>query len=175
MKFKTFKFMYLLSYQASIWLILAIGYFDINRFFSIFSAFLAIVGAICTAVLYQKINKVEKLMFAKGFTSKLEESNSIFVASKILKEGGSSYFFGAVIWVAVGGFLFYIFYKIGQTSYYPVVGIIIKVLHVVVLLLFIVVLCHLINNPIVRALIIMFGFGSLLDTILSNSQIAIIN
>ena len=110
-----------------------------------------------------------KLMFAKGFTSKLEESNSIFVASKILKEGGSSYFFGAVIWVAVGGFLFYIFYKIGQTSYYPVVGIIIKVLHVVVLLLFIVVLCHLINNPIVRALIIMFGFGSLLGTILSNS------
>ena len=108
-------------------------------------------------------------MFAKGFTSKLEESNSIFVASKILKEGGSSYFFGAVIWVAVGGFLFYIFYKIGQTSYYPVVGIIIKVLHVVVLLLFIVVLCHLINNPIVRALIIMFGFGSLLGTILSNS------
>lgn len=60
MKFKTFKFMYLLSYQASIWLILAIGYFDINRFFSIFSAFLAIVGAICTAVLYQKISKVEK-------------------------------------------------------------------------------------------------------------------
>lgn len=60
MKFKTFKFMYLLSYQASIWLILAIGYFDINRFFFIFSAFLAIVGAICTAVLYQKISKVEK-------------------------------------------------------------------------------------------------------------------
>lgn len=59
MKFKTFKFMYLLSYQASIWLILAIGYFDINRFFSIFSAFLAIVGAICTAVLYQKISKLE--------------------------------------------------------------------------------------------------------------------
>lgn len=47
--------MYLLSYQASIWLILAIGYFDINRFFSIFSAFLAIGGAICTAVLYQKV------------------------------------------------------------------------------------------------------------------------
>ena len=115
------------------------------------------------------LDKFNKLMFAKGFTSKLEESNSIFVASKILKEGGSSYFFGAVIWVAVGGFLFYIFYKIGQTSYYPVVGIIIKVLHVVVLLLFIVVLCHLINNPIVRALIIMFGFGSLLGTILSNS------
>ena len=60
MKFKTFKFMYLLSYQASIWLILAIGYFDINRFFSIFSAFLAIGGAICTAVLYQKVSKVEK-------------------------------------------------------------------------------------------------------------------
>lgn len=115
------------------------------------------------------LDNFNKLMFAKGFTSKLEESNSIFVASKILKEGGSSYFFGAVIWVAVGGFLFYIFYKIGQTSYYPVVGIIIKVLHVVVLLLFIVVLCHLINNPIVRALIIMFGFGSLLGTILSNS------
>lgn len=115
------------------------------------------------------LDNFNKLMFAKGFTSKLEESNSIFVASKILKEGGSSYFLGAVIWVAVGGFLFYIFYKIGQTSYYPVVGIIIKVLHVVVLLLFIVVLCHLINNPIVRALIIMFGFGSLLDTILSNS------
>ena len=100
------------------------------------------------------LDNFNKLMFAKGFTSKLEESNSIFVAS---------------IWVAVGGFLFYIFYKIGQTSYYPVVGIIIKVLHVVVLLLFIVVLCHLINNPIVRALIIMFGFGSLLGTILSNS------
>ena len=115
------------------------------------------------------LDNFNKLMFAKGFTSNLEESNSIFVASKILKEGGSSYFFGAVIWVAVGGFLFYIFYKIGQTSYYPVVGIIIKVLHVVVLLLFIVVLCHLINNPIVRALIIMFGFGSLLGTILSNS------
>ena len=115
------------------------------------------------------LDNFNKLMFAKGFTSKLEESNSIFVASKILKEGGSSYFFGAVIWVAVGGFLFYIFYKIGQTSYYPVVGIIIKGLHVVVLLLFIVVLCHLINNPIVRALIIMFGFGSLLGTILSNS------
>lgn len=115
------------------------------------------------------LDNFNKLMFAKGFTSKLEESNSIFVASKILKEGGSSYFFGAVIWVAVCGFLFYIFYKIGQTSYYPVVGIIIKVLHVVVLLLFIVVLCHLINNPIVRALIIMFGFGSLLGTILSNS------
>lgn len=115
------------------------------------------------------LDNFNKLMFAKGFTSKLEESNSIFVASKILKEGGSSYFFGTVIWVAVGGFLFYIFYKIGQTSYYPVVGIIIKVLHVVVLLLFIVVLCHLINNPIVRALIIMFGFGSLLGTILSNS------
>lgn len=115
------------------------------------------------------LDNFNKLMFAKGFTSKLEESNSIFVASKILKEGGSSYFFWAVIWVAVGGFLFYIFYKIGQTSYYPVVGIIIKVLHVVVLLLFIVVLCHLINNPIVRALIIMFGFGSLLGTILSNS------
>lgn len=115
------------------------------------------------------LDNFNKLMFAKGFTSKLEESNSIFVASKILKEGGSSYFLGAVIWVAVGGFLFYIFYKIGQTSYYPVVGIIIKVLHVVVLLLFIVVLCHLINNPIVRALIIMFGFGSLLGTILSNS------
>ncbi len=115
------------------------------------------------------LDNFNKLMFAKGFTSKLEESNSIFVASKILKEGGSSYFFGAVIWVAVGGFLFYIFYKIGQTSYYPVVGIIIKVLHVVVLLLFIVVLYHLINNPIVRALIIMFGFGSLLGTILSNS------
>lgn len=115
------------------------------------------------------LDNFNKLMFAKGFTSKLEESNSIFVASKILKEGGSSYFFGAVIWVAVGGFLFYIFYKIGQTSYYPVVGIVIKVLHVVVLLLFIVVLCHLINNPIVRALIIMFGFGSLLGTILSNS------
>lgn len=115
------------------------------------------------------LDNFNKLMFAKGFTSKLEESNSIFVASKILKEGGSSYFFGAVIWVAVGGFLFYIFYKIGQTSYYPVVGIIIKVLHVVVLLLFIVVLCHLINNPIVRALIIMFGFGSLLGTILSNT------
>ena len=115
------------------------------------------------------LDNFNKLMFAKGFTSKLEESNSIFVASKILKEGGSSYFVGAVIWVAVGGFLFYIFYKIGQTSYYPVVGIIIKVLHVVVLLLFIVVLCHLINNPIVRALIIMFGFGSLLGTILSNS------
>lgn len=60
MKFKTFKFMYLLSYQASIWLILTIGYFDSNRFFSIFSAFLAIVGAICTVVLYQKIIKVEK-------------------------------------------------------------------------------------------------------------------
>ena len=115
------------------------------------------------------LDNFNKLMFAKGFTPKLEESNSIFVASKILKEGGSSYFFGAVIWVAVCGFLFYIFYKIGQTSYYPVVGIIIKVLHVVVLLLFIVVLCHLINNPIVRALIIMFGFGSLLGTILSNS------
>lgn len=115
------------------------------------------------------LDNFNKLMFAKGFTSKLEESNSIFVASKILKEGGSSYFFGAVIWVAVGGFLFYIFYKIGQTSYYPVVGIIIKVLHVVVLLLFIVILCHLINNPIIRALIIMFGFGSLLGTILSNS------
>lgn len=83
------------------------------------------------------LDNFNKLMFAKGFTSKLEESNSIFVASKILKEGGSSYFFWAVIWVAVGGFLFYIFYKIGQTSYYPVVGIIIKVLHVVVLLLFI--------------------------------------
>ncbi len=115
------------------------------------------------------LDNFNKLMFAKGFTSKLEESNSIFVASKILKEGGSSYFFGAVIWVVVGGFLFYIFYKIGQTSYYPVVGIIIKVLHVVVLLLFIVILCHLINNPIIRALIIMFGFGSLLGTILSNS------
>ncbi|MFQ3624593.1 hypothetical protein U2F58_03310 [Lactobacillus johnsonii] len=115
------------------------------------------------------LDNFNKLMFAKGFTSKLEESNSIFVASKILKEGGSSYFFWAVIWVVVGGFLFYIFYKIGQTSYYPVVGIIIKVLHVVVLLLFIVILCHLINNPIIRALIIMFGFGSLLGTILSNS------
>ncbi len=115
------------------------------------------------------LDNFNKLMFAKGFTSKLEESNSIFVASKILKEGGSSYFFWAVIWVIVGGFLFYIFYKIGQTSYYPVVGIIIKVLHVVVLLLFIVILCHLINNPIIRALIIMFGFGSLLGTILSNS------
>ena len=115
------------------------------------------------------LDNFNKLMFAKGFTSELEESNSIFVASKILKEGGSSYFLGAVIWVAVGGFLFYIFYKIGQTSYYPVVGIIIKVLHVVVLLLFIVILCHLINNPIIRALIIMFGFGSLLGTILSNS------
>ena len=115
------------------------------------------------------LDNFNKLMFAKGFTTKIEESNSIFVASKILKECGPSYFFGAVIWVAVGGFLFYIFYKIGQTSYYPVVGIIIKVLHVVVLLLFIVVLCHLINNPIVRALIIMFGFGSLLGTILSNS------
>lgn len=115
------------------------------------------------------LDNFNKLMFAKGFTSKLEESNSIFVASKILKEGGSSYFFWAVIWVVVGGFLFYIFYKIGQTSYYPVVGIIIKVLHVVVLLLFIVLLCHLINNPIIRALIIMFGFGSLLGTILSNS------
>lgn len=115
------------------------------------------------------LDNFNKLMFAKGFTSKLEESNSIFVASKILKEGGSSYFFWAVIWVVVGGFLFYIFYKIGQTSYYPVVGIIIKVLHVVVLLLFIVILCHLINSPIIRALIIMFGFGSLLGTILSNS------
>lgn len=115
------------------------------------------------------LDNFNKLMFAKDFTSKLEESNSIFVASKILKEGGSSYFFWAVIWVVVGGFLFYIFYKIGQTSYYPVVGIIIKVLHVVVLLLFIVILCHLINNPIIRALIIMFGFGSLLGTILSNS------
>lgn len=115
------------------------------------------------------LDNFNKLMFAKGFTSELEESNSIFVASKILKEGGSSYFCWAVIWVVVGGFLFYIFYKIGQTSYYPVVGIIIKVLHVVVLLLFIVILCHLINNPIIRALIIMFGFGSLLGTILSNS------
>ena len=60
MKFKTFKFMYLLSYQASIWLILAIGYFDINRFISIISTFLSIGGAICTGVLYQKVSKVEK-------------------------------------------------------------------------------------------------------------------
>ncbi len=42
------------------------------------------------------LDNFNKLMFAKGFTSKLEESNSIFVASKILmKSARKSPYFNA--------------------------------------------------------------------------------
>lgn len=58
MKFKTFKFMYMMSSQTIIWLVLALGYFRINIFFSIFSAFLTIVGIICNIVFYLKVNKL---------------------------------------------------------------------------------------------------------------------
>ena len=60
MKFKTFKFIYLLSYQTSVWIVLAVGYFHLNIFFSMFSLFLGIIGIICTVALYLKVNKLEK-------------------------------------------------------------------------------------------------------------------
>ncbi len=61
MKFKTFEAIYFLSYQTSVWIVLAIGYANLNIFFSMFSAFLAIIGIICTAILYLKVSSLEKV------------------------------------------------------------------------------------------------------------------
>lgn len=66
----------------------------------------------------------------------------------------------AVIWVAVGLALFFVFYKIGKTSLYPAIGIIIKIFHMIVFLLFLVILWQLIDNPIVHAFLIVCGVVS---------------
>lgn len=114
------------------------------------------------------LNNFNELMFAKGLTSKLKESNSVLIASEILKEGGYSYLCQAILWVVVGIAYFYFFYKIGQTSSYPVIDLIIKIFHTIVLILFLVILWRLIDNPIVHAVIILMGFSSLVTAALSN-------
>ncbi len=107
------------------------------------------------------LNNFNKLMLAKGLTSKFNKSGSINVASKILSEGGAKYLIGAVLWIASGIGLIVVFYKIGKTSSYPTMGTFIKLFHILVYILFLVILWQLINNPIVRAFLVIIGFGTL--------------
>lgn len=122
---------------------------------------LEILYAIITINYLIHLNNFNKLMLANGLTKKLEESSSVMIASEILNEGGASYLTQAVIWVAVGLALFFVFYKIGKTSSYPAIGVIIKIFHIIVFLLFLVILWQLIDNPIVHAFLIVSGVVSI--------------
>lgn len=107
------------------------------------------------------LNNFNKLMLAKGLTAELNKSGSVTAASKILGEGGSKYLIGAVLWIASGIGLIVVFYKVGKTSSYPTIGTFIKLFHILVYILFLVILWQLINNPIVRAFLVIIGFGTL--------------
>jgi len=107
-----------------------------------------------------KLNNFNKLMESKGWTAQLNNKltiNSITVASEILNAGGWNYLYGALIFTGLGILLVFVLYKIGKETYYPQICFLIKLVNLTFFIIFIVLLCILVNNPVVRAFLIVAG------------------
>ena len=107
-----------------------------------------------------KLNNFNKLMESKGWTAQLNNKltiNSITIASEILNAGGWNYLYGALIFTGLGILLVFVLYKIGKETYYPQICFLIKLVNLTFFIIFIVLLCILVNNPVVRAFLIVAG------------------
>ena len=118
-----------------------------------------------------KLNNFNKLMESKGWTAQLNNKltiNSITVASEILNAGGWNYLYGALIFTGLGILLVFVLYKIGKETYYPQICFLIKLVNLTFFIIFIVLLCILVNNPVVRAFLIVAGVVAIGMTVYGN-------
>ena len=118
-----------------------------------------------------KLNKFNKLMESKGWAAQLNGKltiNSITAASEILSAGGWNYLYGALIFTGLGILLVFILFKMGKETYYPQICFLIKLANIIFFIAFIVFLCILINNPVVRAFLIIAGVVAIGMTVYGN-------
>lgn len=107
-----------------------------------------------------KLNSFNKLMAHEGLTSQLETNQTLSVATIILNKGGYSFLWRGATWVCLGIGMFFILSKLSKYSAFPIWCAVIKVLHLIIFIIFLVVLWNLINNPIIHAFLIVAGVGS---------------